>query len=511
MKRYTESFVLVTLTLFIQGCLLSPKPAEFQGPRPVQVLFSGDVRGEVEPCGCASGQKGGIPRRSSFIKEQKSKNPSTLVFDTGNAFSASSHLDPFMLPLVERKARFMVEAMNRMGYTAYLPGVLDLALGEKRLAEWLQEARFAVLNPGLSWHFPKEEPEILGDLFGIGMVVGVKGFLLEDNPDKEDLHAFDRRFAETLRKFQKKGAGLAVVLYSGPYRYLDRPSLQNAPINTLILTSYEGAWWPKPKTLGPNGRVLAVSIPKEGQYMGQFDLVLVDPKEPLIPRIEWMSAFYKKRLLEEALKRPELANRPLVEKRYRLAEDQEQALAKKNLFSWQVVALDDRIPEDPEMKATAKNLKLQIQQEYKKRLGQNFPASQLKQGVWSVPSDQDCKPCHAKAWSQWAATSHARALGSLVREKADNNPECISCHSSGFNPDLRLMELREGVAKPNVLCDACHGYEPLHAKNPKAYPMESGSNKERCLRCHNPKNSPGFVYDTYLAAVRCDREEGRGL
>lgn len=511
MRRYLGSIFLATLMYFTQGCFLKPKTQKFQGPRPVQVLFSGDVRGEVEPCGCASGQKGGIPRRSSFIKQQKSKNPLTLVFDTGNAFGSSSHPSPFMLPLIEKKASFMIEAMNSMGYTAYLPGVFDLALGEERLSDLLQKAYFTVLNPDSAWHFPQGKPEILGDLFGVGMKVGVKGFLLTDHPSQEDLEAFDLRCMETLKRFQKKGVGLAIILYSGPYRYLERPGFQNAPINTVILASFEGGWWPKPKALGSKGRVLAVSIPKEGQYMGQLELVLMDPKEPLTPRLDWMSAFYKKRLLEEALKRPNLANRSIVEKRYQLAQDQEQALAKKNLFSWQVVALSERIPEDPEMKAKAEQLKLDIQKEYTKRIS-SFPShSGLKRPSRSVPSDQDCKTCHAKAWSKWAKTPHARALETLVRVKADSNPECIPCHSSGFNPELRLVELREGIARPNVLCGSCHGYEPRHMEDPKAYPMKSALSKERCLGCHNPKNSPGFEYDTYLQAIRCDRKNGPGL
>jgi hypothetical protein len=343
------------------------------------------------------------------------------------------------------------------------------------------------------------------------MKVGVKGFLIADRPSQEDLSTFDLRYQETLRRFQKKGVGFAIILYSGPYRYLERPGLQNAPINTVILASYEGEWWPKPKALGSDGRVLAVSIPKEGQYMGQLQLVLMDAKEPFALRLDWMFAFYQKRLLEEALMRPGLANRPLVEKRHRLAQDQEQALAKKNLFNWQVVGLDARISEDTEMKAEAEKLKVEIQQDYAKRVSRAPSHSDLKQLTRSVPSEKDCKPCHAKAWSKWAETPHARAIETLIRVKSDNNPECIYCHSSGFNPELRLVELKEGIARPNVLCGPCHGYEPRHMKDPKAYPMEDGSSKERCLSCHNPKNSPGFVYDAYLEAIRCDRSHGPGL
>ena len=73
-----RSFFACLLAWFLAslgGCLASQKRPTFQGPKSVQVLYSGDVRGEVEPCGCVTGQKGGIPRRAGFIRQALQKNP----------------------------------------------------------------------------------------------------------------------------------------------------------------------------------------------------------------------------------------------------------------------------------------------------------------------------------------------------------------------------------------------------------------------------------------------------
>ena len=37
------------------------------------LIFSGDLRGEIKPCGCAEeGDMGGLPRRFTFFKNQNS-------------------------------------------------------------------------------------------------------------------------------------------------------------------------------------------------------------------------------------------------------------------------------------------------------------------------------------------------------------------------------------------------------------------------------------------------------
>ena len=507
-----RSFFACLLAWFLAslgGCLASQKRPTFQGPKSVQVLYSGDVRGEVEPCGCVTGQKGGIPRRAGFIRQALQKNPATLVFDTGNAFNGSDVQSPFLGPLIEKKARFIVEAMNEMGYSAYTPGVYDLALGKKRLSNLLQGASFAVLESTKEDGLPNAKRDLFGDLFGIGMNVGVVGFALPENPSRDVLEAFEKGFSAAVKSLKKKSAGLAIVLYSGPYRHLDSLKLQGVPLNTLVLLSYEGAWWPKPRVLG-DGRVLLVSIPKEGQHMGQVELVLSDPSQPFVSRLEWMFAFYKRRMFEAALQKKALKNRHLVEQRLELARAEIEGLEKKNLFDWQVVPLDWRFTEDPKMKAAADALKARIQQEYARQLASATTAAEREKNGGKALSDKNCKPCHQEAWSVWSNTPHAKAFATLIEKKADANPECVACHSTGFDKELRLLELKDGAAKPNVLCSACHGHRPLHLKDPKAYPMETGARMAVCIGCHDSKNSPGFVFGPYIQAIRCDRERQKG-
>lgn len=510
MTQLFFSWLMSLLLIPLAGCLTSQKRPAFQGPRSVQVLYSGDERGEVEPCGCVTGQKGGIPRRASFIRQAFQKNPATLVFNTGNAFNGSTVQTPFLTPLVLKKAQFIVEAMNKMGYAAYTPGMYDLALGKEKLSSILQGASFSVLESNRNRILPNAREDLFGDLFGIGMNVGVLGFFLAQNPSPDQVADFEGGVSKGLRRLQKKGAGLAIILYSGPYRYLNLLKLQEVPLNTLLLSSYEGAWWPKPRVLG-GGRALLASIPKEGQHMGQMDLVLSDPSRPFLPRVEWMFAFYKGRMLEAALQKRDLKNRPLVQQRLEQVKEETEELEKKNFFDWRTVPLDWRFQEDPRMKAEAEALKGQIQQEYAHILASASTPIGPEEDAKTVLSDNDCRHCHEGAWSAWAKTSHAKAFTTLIERKVDKNPECVSCHSTGFDKERRLLELQGGTARPNVLCSACHGHRPLHLKDPKGYPMEIGLQREACVGCHDPKNSPGFSFGPYIQAIRCDREGKKNL
>ena len=54
------------------------------------IVFGGDIRGEIKPCGCAEeGDMGGLLRRHTFFNQQKRKYSDLFYFDLGNNF----HLD----------------------------------------------------------------------------------------------------------------------------------------------------------------------------------------------------------------------------------------------------------------------------------------------------------------------------------------------------------------------------------------------------------------------------------
>ena len=65
------------------------------------LIFSGDLRGEIKPCGCAEeGDMGGLLRRLTYIKQKHSLHKNLLYFDLGNNFPEPSEQGDLKIPLI---------------------------------------------------------------------------------------------------------------------------------------------------------------------------------------------------------------------------------------------------------------------------------------------------------------------------------------------------------------------------------------------------------------------------
>ena len=58
----------------------------------VHILYSSNVNGELNPCGCAMNPKGGVDRRLNFVEAYQKKFPA-VVLDAGNALFPAEKMD----------------------------------------------------------------------------------------------------------------------------------------------------------------------------------------------------------------------------------------------------------------------------------------------------------------------------------------------------------------------------------------------------------------------------------
>ena len=84
--------------------------------RTVTILYTGDTRGWVEPCGCSQGVLGGLPRRATLLRRLRTQNPKALIVDAGALLGESSD---------ELKVSLIVEQLRAMGYCAANLGPAD--------------------------------------------------------------------------------------------------------------------------------------------------------------------------------------------------------------------------------------------------------------------------------------------------------------------------------------------------------------------------------------------------
>jgi 2',3'-cyclic-nucleotide 2'-phosphodiesterase (5'-nucleotidase family) len=110
-----------------------------------------------------------------------------------------------------------------------------------------------------------------------------------------------------------------------------------------------------------------------------------------------------------------------------------------------------------------------------------------------------CAACHASQTQQWNTTDHARAFSSLTAKNQDYNPECVSCHVTGFGyvGGFRRPDYTPEMA--DVQCEMCHGAGGDHAANPQ--PGFGQISPLACIHCHTSDKSPNFYYATYYPLV----------
>jgi len=115
-----------------------------------------------------------VARRATVIEEERGLTPRVLLLDAGNSLTGQSLAD-------STKGKVVIEAMNRLGYTAMTIGEVELQLGLEELRARMQEAQFPLLSANVT---VKATGELLAKPYVIvemeGLKVGILG-LTNDN------------------------------------------------------------------------------------------------------------------------------------------------------------------------------------------------------------------------------------------------------------------------------------------------------------------------------------------
>lgn len=149
-------------------------------------------------------------------------------------------------------------------------------------------------------------------------------------------------------------------------------------------------------------------------------------------------------------------------------------------------------------------------------LGYNFNSVNYLGGSQYV-GVKTCGMCHKseKVGEQlkiWQDSKHAQAYKTLQTDeankiakekgfntKAAETPECLKCHTSGYNIDASSLGKKFSI-EDGVQCETCHGpgseYKSKKIMQDRKLAVEKGlilyDNPEKlCVKCHN-EESPAF-------------------
>lgn len=121
---------------------------------------------------------------------------------------------------------------------------------------------------------------------------------------------------------------------------------------------------------------------------------------------------------------------------------------------------------------------------------------------------EGCRRCHLREYRSWEKTPHANALATLESEGEAANPECLTCHSTGFGQPTGFISADATPELAGVTCESCHGagadYRDRDVMKSREASLAAGlhvPNEATCRGCHN-ENSPTFPGTFDFEAMR---------
>ncbi len=114
------------------------------------IIYSNDVLGEVEPCGCRVDPMGGIIRRSGALHslESEKKTP-FLQVDSGNFLFEMKEFPESLVRIRKIQAETLIKAHEKMGLEVTVPGDKDFALGIDTYLSFFKKSKIKVLAANL--------------------------------------------------------------------------------------------------------------------------------------------------------------------------------------------------------------------------------------------------------------------------------------------------------------------------------------------------------------------------
>ena len=239
------------------------------------ILTTASVGGETITCGCQKKELGGLARRATFIKTQRTKNPATIVVDAGD-FGSHAEYEPWM------RTEFQIDMMSKLGYDVVTPGPSEMMMGlDKERALFARAPQIKVVSANIvdkKTQKPLWEDFTIIDRGGVKFAVtGItdgssykfkqtQGQIKSDDFDFKDPRASLQRVIPQMRQ----QADVVVVLLhtgSGDAKHM----MEGISGVDAVVVGHLPDYKFLPEVVG---RTVLVQTGARGQYMGRLELNL---------------------------------------------------------------------------------------------------------------------------------------------------------------------------------------------------------------------------------------------
>ena len=467
-------------------------------PKPDFVLFvTGRQHGYIEPCGCITleRQKGGLMRRHSVKKVIEKRGWPVVSIDAGNQIRRTGNQP-------EIKLMRTYQALSKeMKYDVIGVGPDDLKLPAIEVAQRMINNK-REKNP-----FTSANVQIFGEMlepFQIvernGKRIGVTTLLGDEHIDglKEagnaglNLKAAERSLVPVLERMNTAKCDMKVLVAFTSLNNCRKLAKSFPFFDVLVTAGGHGDPTLHPEIIAEGKhRTSMIQVGKKGMYVGLVG-VFADPKKPM---------------------------------------------------RYERVALDHRYEDSKEIKGVFKAYQAELKDRWIAGSLADIRPREHPSGHKFVGSAA-CADCHDEEYEIWEdgvdgkGGPHAEATEDLEENPNDNrvwvqrdyDPECMSCHGTGWNPQ-NFFPYKTGLINPKKDdhltgngCENCHGPGSAHVAIQKekdsGVAIDENLRKKlademvltleqaragACRECHDLDNSPDFLkeggFDKYWPTI----------
>lgn len=433
---------LLVLLLIVGSVLafLNSEEPEPVAATPLAIYFTCDTHGRLEPCGCFSGQLGGLTRTDTWLDHHRT--PDSLLLDVGGSLGGIEdyHIIQY---------RYILQAYAKMGYQA-----LNLGAAEARLpADTLREASSGSSVPLLSASLidsitrePLANPSHILTLGSqkIGLLGVVSPRAVARPGDGVTILSLDDAISRHLPKLREQCEVIILLAFA-----------TESEMRQLAKEYYEFSL-----ILGGNVKQPSQNITRENQSI----LLFTTNQARTVGQVT------------------------LTHRNGRVEAD-----------NFDIHMLYPKVAQSEEIAALSKQFRTYIRDttlsiDHPDRLDENAIPGVTPTATYV--GTQACASCHSEEFATWKMSGHAHAFDALVRRESEADPTCIGCHTVGFGTSSGYRRSYQGEQLVDVGCESCHGPGSEHvalwkagkAPNFKFRPLGPGD----CKTCHHGEFSRPF-------------------
>jgi len=424
------------------------------------IYYTSDQKAYLEDCGCRSRLQGGMAKKKTLLDEWIKQNKDFILLDGGGFVSYPNEQGKL-------KTEYFLKGLSILNYDAVNVSQRDLQYGLDFIKEMMEKYKINFVSANIinkkdnKLIFPpykilslKEqmgEREIKVGVIGITKSLPVSDYLKNRLPGKvDDFTLIDPVKSTNDAINEIKGQCDFIVTLAYVSMAGVKSFAEQITDADLLIVGFEGTLTPIPQNvLGKK----VVSIGYQGRHLGEIKFELDDNKKVT----------------------------QIIGKHY---------------------------PLDPTISDNLEILKLIAEYKTESQKVVATYVSSVYQNMYV--GDRGCQSCHPKEYEKWKTTNHATAFDTLVKKGNQFDPDCIECHTTGFNQYNGFRSFKTTPGMINVQCEICHGPLSLHAREEylvKAKKLDKGTaqfpkiTETLCIKCHNPDHDDDFKYDRDLKLI----------